>query len=424
MKILLLTLGSHGDVQPFVALGRGLQDSGHHVRLCTSAHFASFVREHHLEYAHMDNGFVDLVASMEGRAAIAGMQSALGTAKVMMRLLPRVKPLQIQVLQDAWIAAQTFRPDLIVFHPKLTGATDIAYELGARAVLTPLFPQYVTTRAFPAVGFAPLPLGDGYRRATYRLVHLLTRRITAGPIREWRARNGLGPRPRAIGLFTDGRGAPLPVLHGFSEVLCPRPIDWSPHAIVTGAWDLPPRAEWTPPPDLVRFLENGPPPVYFGFGSMAGPRPRRSTDIVLEAVARVGCRALLARGWGGLRTEELPRHIFAVGHVPHAWLFPRVAAVVHHGGAGTTAAAARAGRPSIVCPYFGDQPFWGARVHALGIGPRPIPQRKMSPQRLSGAIERVLTDTDLQERAGEMGARIREERGVERAVAWIEKWGK
>lgn len=409
-------------MQPYVALGRGLQAAGHSVSLCTCEHFAGFVGDHGIDYQYMNNGFVDLIESMEGRSALEGMGSLLGMLKVMVTLVPKVGPLQVETQQDAWRAAQAVQPDLIVFHPKVVGAMDIAAALDVPVLMAPPFPQYVPTREFPAVGLPDWRLGDGYRRFTYRLVHFLGTRIGGRPLRTWRRRNGLGPRPPGLGLFTDSRGQAIPVLHGYSPQLVPTPTDWPTTALTVGAWTLPPAPDCIPPQPLAEFLAAGPPPVYIGFGSMAGRNPGRVTAIVLEALERSGRRGVLASGWGGLAALAVPRDVLVIDHAPHDWLFPRVAAVVHHGGAGTTHAGLRAGRPSIICPFFGDQPFWGRRVHALGAGPAPIPQRRLTAARLADAIVAATSDPDIAASAEVLGRRLRAERGVEDTVDWIERW--
>lgn len=420
MHVLVLTLGSHGDVQPFVALARGLQAAGHRATVCAPAFFEGFVTGEGVAYAPMDNGFVELLSTLETRAAVEDMGSLPGALRTVWRLLPKAGELQRRAFTDAWAAARSLRPDLIVFHPKIAAAPDMAHALGIPAVLALLFPQLVRTADFPAVGLPDWPLGKVYRRGTYALVQAITRRITRGPMRAWREAEGLGPRPRGLGMLTGAGGRPLPVLHGFSPLLCPVPRDWPAQAVATGDWPLPGGQGFEPAPELQRFLDDGPPPVYFGFGSMSGRSPAKKAAIVLEAVRRAGVRALIGRGWGGLAPEALPANVHAIGHVPHDWLFPRVAAVVHHGGAGTTHAGLRAGRPTLVCPFFGDQPFWGARVHALGAGPAPIPQRKLTPARLAAALEALVSQPTYARRAAELGEGLRAERGVENAVRWLE----
>jgi UDP:flavonoid glycosyltransferase YjiC (YdhE family) len=170
------------------------------------------------------------------------------------------------------------------------------------------------------------------------------------------------------------------------------------------------------------FLAAGAPPVYIGFGSMANRSPQKVAHLVPEALELSGQRGILAAGWGGLAQANLPDHIFALDAIPHAWLFPRVAAVVHHGGAGTTAAGFRAGVPSILVPFTGDQPFWARRVTELGVGPQPIPRRKLTAERLASAIAAATTDQNMRARAAALGERIRAEDGVARAIEMIESF--
>ena len=177
---------------------------------------------------------------------------------------------------------------------------------------------------------------------------------------------------------------------------------------------------WQPPAELLDFLHVGPPPVYVGFGSIAGRDPAGTAETVVRALAQAGQRGVLATGWGGLELAGLPDTIFKLESASHDRLFPHMAAVVHHGGAGTTAAGLRAGKPTVVCPFFGDQPFWGARVAALGVGPKPIPQRLLTADTLAPAIRRAVTDVRTQSRAHELGVKLRTEVGAVRAVEVLE----
>jgi sterol 3beta-glucosyltransferase len=218
--------------------------------------------------------------------------------------------------------------------------------------------------------------------------------------------------------MADGR--PLPVLHGHSRFVWPRPDDWPLTAHVTGYWFLDHPEGWQPPSELNAFLEAGEAPVYVGFGSMAGRNPKRMAEIVAGALQKANVRGIIATGWGGLEASNLPDTILKIASIPHDWLFPRVAAVVHHGGAGTTAARLRAGRPTVICPYLVDQPYWGARVHALGAGCKLIPQKKLTVEKLAGAIREVLTSQTIQQNAQKIGKNIREEDGIANALAAIE----
>ena len=214
-------------------------------------------------------------------------------------------------------------------------------------------------------------------------------------------------------------GKPLPVLYAFSPRVVPPPPDWTPDVHVTGYWFLD-RPDYAPPPELVRFLEAGPPPIYVGFGSMAGADPERTSVAVLEALERAEQRGVVATGWGGLTARAVPPHVLVTDAVPHDWLFPRVRAVVHHGGAGTTAAGLRAGKPTVICPFAVDQPFWGGRVAALDAGPKPIPAQRLTAETLADAIRLAACDPFYGQRAAEVGAAIGQEDGVGRAVEVIE----
>jgi UDP:flavonoid glycosyltransferase YjiC (YdhE family) len=190
---------------------------------------------------------------------------------------------------------------------------------------------------------------------------------------------------------------------------------------VTGYWFLDPPAEWQPPVELLRFLDGGPPPVYVGFGSMGDAEPERVTRMVLEALKQTGQRGVLLTGWGGLQRTEGQERVFFVEDVPHAWLLPQMAAVVHHGGAGTTGAGLRAGVPSIVLPLAGDQHAWAGRVASLGVGPRMERMARLTVEGLAKGIDAAVNDTGMQARAAALGAKIRAEDGVGTAVGIIER---
>jgi sterol 3beta-glucosyltransferase len=222
-------------------------------------------------------------------------------------------------------------------------------------------------------------------------------------------------------------GSPAPVLHAISRHVLPRPADWSATAAMTGYWFL---TDPEPPPlprALTEFLDAGEPPVFIGFGSMSGPDPAATTATVLTAarktgVRKTGVRAIIGTAWGGLTadTADVNGDVFAIGEVPFDQLFPKVAAVVHHGGAGTIAAATAAGRPQVVCPFVADQPFWGHRMHHLGVAPEPLHQRHLDPDRLAAAIERAVSDTTFAIAADRLGQLIRAEDGVHEAVRQLE----
>jgi UDP:flavonoid glycosyltransferase YjiC (YdhE family) len=215
-------------------------------------------------------------------------------------------------------------------------------------------------------------------------------------------------------------GRPQPLFGSYSPIISPKPPDWGDNIHVNGYWFLDPAPDWQPSAQLINFLEAGAPPVYIGFGSMANRAPQKMAQLVQEALELSGQRGIFAAGWGGFDNAHLPDKIFALDSVPHAWLFPRMAAVVHHGGAGTTAAGFRAGVPSVLVPYLGDQPFWAKRVTELGVGPQPIPRRKLTAERLAAAISTATTDQNMRAHAAALGECIRAEDGVARTIEIIE----
>jgi UDP:flavonoid glycosyltransferase YjiC (YdhE family) len=213
----------------------------------------------------------------------------------------------------------------------------------------------------------------------------------------------------------------MPVFNGYSPTVLPKPPDWPESVHVTGYWFLDQLIDWEPPTELVDFLDSGPAPVYVGFGSMHARSSKEMTRVVVEALSRVGLRGILLSGWGALSHDGLPDYVLPVKSVPHEWLFPRVTAVVHHGGAGTTGAGLRAGVPSILVPFFGDQYFWASRVAALGVGPESIPVKRLSVESLERALRFAVTDERMRERASDVGAAIQAENGVARVVEVLER---
>jgi sterol 3beta-glucosyltransferase len=425
MRVLMLTLGSRGDIEPFIALGIALQAAGHEATLCASRHFAAVIEAHGLLYAPMDDGFFELLQSPAGRAGLARSGSLLGMLSTALRLMRQVGPMQLQIQRDCWAAAVACRPDLIVHHLKIMGAPDIAQQLDVPSVLVPLVPAVAPTAARPCPLLPPWPdrfASAAGRRAGYRLVNLLTTRFGTGPVKRWRRERGLPPRSSAADLRHDAAGRPVLLLHPHSEVLLPRPDDWPAHAVATGFWRLPPATQWHPTPALQAFLDAGPPPVYVGFGSMVGRDPAGLARTVIEALQLAGLRGVMARGWGGLQPEVAPPHVHLIDEAPHDRLLPLMAAVVHHGGAGTTAAGLHAGRPTVICPFFGDQPFWGRVVHEAGLGPAPIAQRVLTPARLAAALRQTVDSGAMRMAAEVMGQRLRAEDGVSQAVAQLERW--
>ncbi len=420
MKILIVTYGTQGDVRPYVALGKGLQNAGHQVILGTSERFREFVLKHGLEYGYMNDDLLALIDSDQGRELIENTTNIFEVVKQNIKLAKQIKPLQVALLRETWKIAKSVKPDFILYHPKTGAAPHIAEKLDIGCALATPIPMFVPTSERPFMVLPDLKLGGWYNRLSYRIINRLTGIFLGKYIREFRKDIDL-PKLKKFDLLKSGDGKDIPVLHAFSEALFPRPADWPETAYITGYWFLDRNKDWAPSDELQTFLDAGTPPVYMGFGSIAGRNPQRLTKIVIQALQQTGLRGIIATGWGGLKPEDLPDSILKVESVPHDWLFPRVSAVVHHGGAGTTGAALRAGKPSVIVPFFGDQPFWGRLVHQLGTGTKPIPQKKLTAVNLANALLDVVSNPDIRKKTEKTGNKIRQEDGVGNATKIVEK---
>lgn len=426
MRILIATIGTRGDVQPYLALARGLKAAGHDVALCTCERYAPWIRQFGVTHLPLDDSLLVLLESPAGRLLIGQLDSVWGGLKTARSVLQQVRPMNERLVADAWAASEAWRPDVIIYHPKLFCMPAISARRGIPAVLAPLIPMQVATGDAPFWGMPRLPLGRSYNRLTWRIVESLTELGTRGYLRKWRKAHDPHGLSRHSSPSQLQPNDPITVLHGYSDAVSPRPNDWPLHAHVSGYWFLDDSvdsngAAWQPPSALLNFLEKGPAPVYIGFGSMASADAAATTARILEAVAHAGVRAVLARGWGGLVDAALPTNVFALDEAPHAWLFPRMAAVVHHGGAGTTAAGLRAGCPTLICPFGLDQPFWGHRIAALGVGPAPLPQKRLNAESLGAALTELVSQPRFKEAATRIAAAIQAQDGVATAVALIER---
>lgn len=413
MHITLLAYGSRGDVQPYVALGVGFQRAGHAVRLAAPALFESFVTDYGIEFAPLAGDPAQLVRQAVERAGPGA--TLLGLARV---ILEHTIPIAAQVMCGCLDACQD--TDAVIHSLLLTTAGyEIARRLGVPDFSALIFATFAPTGAFPNQGMPALPLGPVYNQLTHKFFTALY--WHGGRLGYHRVRRKHPDLPRLTAWPFDARNQRVtPILYGFSPHVIPKPPDWGANVHVTGYWSLDAAPGWLPSPELLEFLAAGPPPVFVGFGSNISRDMGRLAEIALAALAQTGQRGLLLSGWGGLAPADLPPNVFQIESAPFAWLFPRMKAVVHHGGVGTTADALRAGVPSIIVPFTADQPYWGRRVYQLGVGPAPIVHKKLTVERLAAAIQAAVTDEALRQRAAGLGARLRAEDGVARAVEIVE----
>jgi UDP:flavonoid glycosyltransferase YjiC (YdhE family) len=315
--------------------------------------------------------------------------------KYLDQIAPQLAEQTLAVCDDA---------DLVVENPlSHTRAVERLKVPWCMTLLMPLMP----TSAFPAPGLPALPFGPGYNRLT----HIAAYRLAQLPLFRWA---GLASEEITFPWQEVARNRPA--LFAFSPSVIPRPQDWSSACHVTGYWFW--ERAYEPPSDLLTFLHQASRPVALAFGSMSRFAPANAVQLAAEAAHRAG-RALLVIGEP---PEPMPDDSLALKEVDHTWLFPQLSAVIHHGGAGTTAAAMRAGVPQVVAPFFADQSFWADRAHALGVAPKPIPMARLRQDMLNAALDSALTDSRMQDQAAELGAAIRSQGGVDEACGILEGW--
>ena len=415
MKVTIIAPGSRGDGQPYVALGKGLMEAGHTVSVLAGQDFQNLVTAYGLEFFDMGGSMETVAQSMQGLLEQGNF------VKILSSMGPAAQRLVVQAAVSGLVACQG--SDLIIAGlGGLFVGLALSEKLGIPFVQAYYYP-FTPTREFPNA-LVPLPqmrLPSWANRLSHRLAQQMvwqTFRAADNKAREQVLK--MAPAP-FWGPFASLQQQKQTILYGYSPQVVPFPKDWDDLIHVTGYWFLEPPAGWEPPIDLVNFLQSGPPPVYIGFGSMVNSKPEQTTGTVLQALARTGQRGVLSAGWGGLKIEDLPETVFRIGSMPFSWLFPQMAAVVHHGGAGTTSLGLWAGIPAIVTPFFGDQPFWAQRVYELGVGPRPITRQRLTVDRLAESIRCAVSDTAMRKRAAYLGECIRAENGIARAVAVIEQ---
>ncbi|EXJ82749.1 hypothetical protein A1O3_06564 [Capronia epimyces CBS 606.96] len=422
LNVVIQLIGSRGDVQPFVALGMLLkQRYGHRVRIATHSRFQRFVTEHGLLFFDIGGDPEQLMSFMVQNPGLLPGYASLREGQVKLH-----REMMFSIFKRAWKSCietgadgTPFVADVIVANPPSFAHIHCAEKLGVPVHLMFTMP-YSPTGAFPhpLTNIRGIPFGkDLSNRLSYYMVERLTWLGLGEAVNRFRE-NVLHLEPlnlaRAPNLV---QKLGIPHTYCWSPSLLSKPKDWAAGISIAGFYLLPDEdTSFNPPSDLSLFLKTGDPPVYIGFGSIVMGDSGKLTSLVLEAVKQAGVRAIISKGWLGLGDgQPLPQDIFAVDDVPHTWLFRHVSAVIHHGGAGTTAAGLCAGKATVIVPFFGDQYFWGKVVHAAGAGPQPVEHVNLTADILARQIREVM-DPRIQARAREIGAAIQHDRGCENSA--------
>ncbi|ODN87445.1 hypothetical protein L198_07072 [Cryptococcus wingfieldii CBS 7118] len=410
-----LTIGSRGDVQPYIALGLRLMKDGHKVVIVTHGEFKEWVEGYGIEHRQAGGDPTALMKlSQEHRMFSPGFfKESLGAFRQWLD----------DLLLDSWNACHD--ADVLIESPSAMAGIHIAEALKIpyfRAFTMP----WTRTAAYPQAFLVPaFEMGPSFNYSTYVLYDNIIWKATAPQINRWRKKH-LGIKGTDMAALSVTK---VPFLYNFSSSVVPKPLDWHDDIMITGYWSLEDSdSDWSPPAKLDEFIakakEDGKPLVYIGFGSIVVPRPNAMTKSIIKAVEKADVRAIIAKGWssrgGDPATEgehiEFPASCYGVDKIPHAWLFPRVQAALHHGGAGTVGASLRAGIPTLIKPWFGDQFFWSIRVTKLGVG---LKVASLHADDIASALTKATSDKVMIEKAARIGERIRSENGVDTAVKAI-----
>ncbi|KAL5117639.1 hypothetical protein ACEQ8H_004532 [Pleosporales sp. CAS-2024a] len=427
LHIAIHIVGSRGDVQPFIPIGKLLQARGHRVRICTHPAFKEFVEENGLEFFSISGDPEALMAYMVKNPGLFPSRDSVKAGEVGKR-----RKEMAEIIRGTWrsciepgngmgdkmtaVEAETakdlFLADVIIANPPSMGHIHCAEKLGIPLHIVFTMP-WSPTRTFhhPLAsmdyGKVEKPVANYF---SFAVMELLT----------WQGLGDVINKFRTQTLKLDAR-LRIPHYYIWSQSLIPRPSDWPPHLSVTGFSFLEQSSSYTPPTDLTAFLDKGPPPVYIGFGSIVVDDAKQLTAMILEAVKLAGVRAIISKGWGGIGgNHKVPETVYLIGNCPHDWLFQRVSCVVHHGGAGTTAAGIARGVPTVVVPFFGDQPFWGQMIARAGAGPKPVPFKQMTAESLAASIRFALQDK-VKMAVQKMAAQIAREDGAAATVQAFEQ---
>lgn len=413
MRFVLVTTGSWGDTRPFLALALGLQQAGHEALVAGPTAFAERAAGLGLAYHPLTEGGQGTEQAEAG--AGGGWRSGVRRLEAKRRIFEQVNGQVYRCCREAQAIAYRIGGFL--------AADSVAEKLDIPCFKIGLVP-YTPTGEIPSLYLYPKGRSGKLRN---RLSHVLGEQLVwqslRGPTNTFR-RQVLGlERQPFLGPGQGRRVRRLPVLYAFSPMLVRRPQDWPENVHITGHWEAAALENWQPSPELAEFVRSGTPPVYAGFGSMRLPEAGRINQLVVDALKACGQRGVLCGELG--EAQALPGEsgrIFRQKYIPHEWLFPRAACVVHHGGIGTTTMQLKAGTPGVIVPFNFDQPFWGEAAFHLGVAAPPIPIRQLTAGGLAGALSCCLDSREMRARAAEVARQVRAERGVEVCIEIMHRY--
>ena len=404
-RIAILSAGSRGDVYPYAALGRAIQSRGCTVRLVTFTPFGELVTGQGLEFFPVSDPMVAVKSSDDWHRWQSSDTDLPRKLWALRRLLKQCQQPFTQMLDECLDACRDC--DAILSATSGFAGPHIAEKFALPFSWAFLQPETPTSHFPHYLSPWSRSLGEFVNYATYAVASGCFQVLFGNTVARWREKS-LGLRPSRASVVPGSKSSP--VLYGFSRHVVAKPADWDERKHVTGYWILNSEASWSPSREFSSFLDEGPPPIAVCLNAIQG-RPD-ILDVIACATRQTGQRAAILTGGKAVQPGRNFNHVITVDYAPHEWLFPRVTAVIHHGGAGTTAAALRAGQPSILVPSFFDQSFWANAVYRLGASPAPLSPHRLSVENLAIAIHEVITRPQYRQRTSSLGERISEEDGA------------
>ena len=410
MKITMLTIGSTGDVRPYVLLGRELKSRGHEITIATFSGFEKMIADAGLSYRQLSGDAVKVMSNV--------MKPGVNGVGFLGELEKSLRDVAPVLLNDLYHACDGADAMMCTYFGSLYYS--IAEKHHIPCIQTHYFPM--DPNDLTPISSAPgQHLGKVWNRTSYKLGYLLIGILEKRYLTKWRRDNGMEVRKPQTKPDYHVNGHTVPVIYAVSPMVLPRAKNWGEHIHMSGFWWDERPVDYTPDPALAEFLRAGDEPVYIGFGSMVSGDMGELAEIIRQAVKLSGVRAVVALGWGQQEAKTKDANIFYVKSVPHDWLFPHMAGAVHHGGAGTTATSLRHALPTLVVPFGGDQPFWAERVYAAGCGPKAIPRDKLTAENLAEGLRALISNPEYTRNAACIGEALRNEHGCANAADLIEK---
>jgi sterol 3beta-glucosyltransferase len=417
MKIAITTVGTRGDLQPYIALGVGLKEAGHEVLIVSSKNEEMFVKNYGLDFFSLN---VDIQKLMDGDE-VQEMSKGNNPFKFILSHLKgskKLKRLMVETQAEIWTACQT--ADIIIFHPGMPLGFFIAQEKKLISVMANPFPV-IATRDYPAILFYTSPrLGRLFNNITHLIFEKVFWSLSKSAVVEFWSKSVKSKMNFSTSPVRQQIESGMPLINGYSNLFFNQSKNWQSNIHTTGNWFVEKEPNFIPSIELTNFIEYGEQPIYIGFGSMKELDTFKTTlSIIKNALEITKQRAVVGLGWSKLTfNESIPDNIFLIESIPHSWLFPKMKTVIHHGGAGTTATGLRAGKPTIIIPHNADQPAWGQRVFELGVGSKPIKKTNLTADSLASAIY-FTQQQNIILNADKLGQELRKENGVTNAVKII-----